>query len=162
MEENKKAEQELRPEIIPEKITAVNKPEETGIPETESIKAEENPEPVDLKLSTEETMEVHHHAHVHEKKKWKEYIFQFFMLFLAVFCGFLAEYQLEHLIEKNREKQYMSSFIHDLKNDTLNLYEGFPRKDLRIKTIDSIFLFFDPEPIFIGEASAGNTNFWRS
>lgn len=107
-------------------------------------------------------MEVHHHAHVHEKKKWKEYIFQFFMLFLAVFCGFLAEYQLEHLIEKNREKQYMSSFIHDLKNDTLNLYEGFPRKDLRIKTIDSIFLFFDPEPIFIGEASAGNTNFWRS
>jgi hypothetical protein len=27
------------------------------------------------------------------------------MLFLAVFCGFLAEYQLEHKIEKNREKQ---------------------------------------------------------
>jgi hypothetical protein len=37
-------------------------------------------------------MEVHHHGHVHEKKKWKEYLFQFFMLFLAVFCGFLAEY----------------------------------------------------------------------
>jgi hypothetical protein len=39
------------------------------------------------------TMEVHHHGHVHEKKKWKEYLFQFLMLFLAVFCGFLAEYQ---------------------------------------------------------------------
>ncbi len=27
-------------------------------------------------------MEVHHHGHVHEKKKWKEYLFQFLMLFL--------------------------------------------------------------------------------
>jgi hypothetical protein len=25
------------------------------------------------------------------------------MLFLAVFCGFLAEYQLEHKIERDRE-----------------------------------------------------------
>ena len=45
-----------------------------------------------------ETMEVHHHGHVHEKKKWKEYLFQFLMLFLAVFCGFLAEYQLEQVL----------------------------------------------------------------
>ncbi len=51
-----------------------------------------------------ENMEVHHHGHVHEKKKWKEYVFQFLMLFLAVFCGFLAEYQLEHVIENSREK----------------------------------------------------------
>jgi hypothetical protein len=54
-------------------------------------------------------MEVHHHGHVHEKKKWKEYLFQFLMLFLAVFCGFLAEYQLEHVIENNREKQFIRS-----------------------------------------------------
>ena len=40
------------------------------------------------------------------------------MLFLAVFCGFLAEYQLEHKIEKNRAKQYISSFYEDLKTDT--------------------------------------------
>jgi hypothetical protein len=40
------------------------------------------------------------------------------MLFLAVFCGFLAEYQLEHKIEKDREKKYMASLIIDLQNDT--------------------------------------------
>jgi hypothetical protein len=40
------------------------------------------------------------------------------MLFLAVFCGFLAEYQLEHKIEKDREKQFMLSFLQDLKADT--------------------------------------------
>ena len=40
------------------------------------------------------------------------------MLFLAVFCGFLAEYQLKHKIEKDREKQLLKSLIEDLKEDT--------------------------------------------
>ncbi len=66
-------------------------------------------------------MEVHHHGHVHETKKWKEYFFQFLMLFLAVFCGFLAEYQLEHKIERDREKIYIVSLLEDLVNDTIDL-----------------------------------------
>ncbi len=63
-------------------------------------------------------MEVHHHGHVHEKKKWREYLFQFLMLFLAVFCGFFAEYKLEHTIEHQREKRYMKSMVEDLKKDS--------------------------------------------
>ena len=43
------------------------------------------------------------------------------MLFLAVFCGFLAEYQLEHKIEKDRELQFITSLISDLKDDTLTI-----------------------------------------
>jgi hypothetical protein len=57
-----------------------------------------------------ESMEVHHHGHVHNQKKWKEYLFQFFMLFLAVLCGFLAEYQLEHTIEHQAEKEFAQAF----------------------------------------------------
>ena len=64
------------------------------------------------------------------------------MLFLAVFCGFLAEYQLEHKIEKDREKQYMKSMLTDLMADTAHLKEGFPRKEERIKAIDSLFDYF--------------------
>ena len=49
-----------------------------------------------------ENMEVHHHAHnpvePYHKKNWKSYFWEFFMLFLAVFCGFLAEYKIEHKI----------------------------------------------------------------
>ena len=41
------------------------------------------------------------------------------MLFLAVFCGFLAEYQLEHKIEKDRERQFMKSMLEDLSADTV-------------------------------------------
>ena len=43
-------------------------------------------------------MEVHAHTHT-SRKKWTHYFWEFLMLFLAVFCGFLAEYQLEHIIE---------------------------------------------------------------
>ncbi len=68
-------------------------------------------------------MEVHHHGHVHHKKKWKEYVFQFLMLFLAVFCGFLAEYQLEHKIERDRAKELAKSFYLELRNDSANVAE---------------------------------------
>ena len=65
-----------------------------------------------------ENMEVHKHPHhVTHKKKWGEYLLEFSMLFLAVFLGFLAEYQLEHVIEKDREKEYMVTMVEDLKAD---------------------------------------------
>lgn len=89
-------------------------------PEDKQAPSIEKPKTTNTKQETE-TMEVHHHGHVHEKKKWKEYLFQFLMLFLAVFCGFLAEWQLEHTIEHQREKEYIHSFIEDLKLDTVTL-----------------------------------------
>jgi hypothetical protein len=72
-------------------------------------------------------MEVHAHSHLASgethtpRKKWAHYFWEFLMLFLAVFCGFLAEYQLEHKIEIDREKQFMYSMVEDLKSDTAQL-----------------------------------------
>ncbi|MBK9639558.1 MAG: hypothetical protein IPO63_17810 [Bacteroidetes bacterium] len=66
-------------------------------------------------------MEVHHHAHHEGKKNWKSYFWEFIMLFLAVFCGFLAEYQLEHKIERDREVVYMKNMLEDLKKDTASI-----------------------------------------
>ena len=62
-------------------------------------------------------MEVHAHSYT-PRKKWTHYLWEFLMLFLAVFCGFLAEYQLEHVIENQREKKYMQTLITDLVADT--------------------------------------------
>lgn len=73
-----------------------------------------------------ENMEVHHHAHdpaiPHHKKNWKSYFWEFLMLFLAVFCGFLAEYQLEHKIESDRAKELAQSFYAEIKlnSDAVN------------------------------------------
>ena len=84
-------------------------------------------------------MEVHHHAHT-ERKKWTHYFWEFLMLFLAVFCGFLAEYQLEHKIEKDRERQYIKSFEEDLAADTVEFNSRIRFCDLTIKIADSLIL----------------------
>jgi hypothetical protein len=82
-------------------------------------------------------MEVHHHAHT-ERKKWTHYFWEFLMLFLAVFCGFLAEYQLEHMIEKDREKQYMRSMMEDLRSDTVMLISNIKQRQEKLMMIDSL------------------------
>ncbi len=89
--------------------------------ESASPVAETGPVILPTAPSKNDIMDVHHHGHVHEQKKWKEYVFQFFMLFLAVFCGFLAEYQLEQTIERHREKEFIESFVNDLKLDTAQI-----------------------------------------
>jgi hypothetical protein len=67
------------------------------------------------------------------------------MLFLAVFCGFLAEYSLEHKIEKDREHQYMRSFVEDLERDTATLNTRIAYCNLTIARADSaIAAFNDP------------------
>lgn len=89
-------------------------------------------------------MEVHAHPHT-PRKKWTHYFWEFFMLFLAVFCGFLAEYQLEHIIEHDREKQYIHSLIADLKENDRLLNESLSHQEKRMKLMDSmIILLKDP------------------
>src|SRR5512138_1796086 len=85
-------------------------------------------------------MEVHTHSHT-ERRKFTHYLWEFLMLFLAVFCGFLAEYQLEHIIEKDREKQYITSMIEDLKTDTANLASVIRRLNYRRSRNDTSLAF---------------------
>ena len=65
-------------------------------------------------------MEVHHHPHV-EKKNFKEYFLEFLMIFLAVTLGFFAENIREHFVNKEKERQYIRSFIDDMSDDEYNL-----------------------------------------
>ena len=87
-------------------------------------------------------MEVHHHAHdpaaPHHKKNWKSYFWEFLMLFLAVFCGFLAEYQLEHLIEYQRVKKLAVSLYEDLKKDRVDLSSDIRTWELLLKNLDTV------------------------
>ena len=89
-------------------------------------------------------MEVHHHAHLAsgethtERKKWTHYLWEFLMLFFAVFCGFLAENQREHYIEHQREKQYMRSLLEDLQTDTATMNRVRNRALTQIAFLDSL------------------------
>lgn len=60
------------------------------------------------------------------------------MLFLAVFCGFLAEYKLEHTIEHNREKEFVKSMIEDSQLDTASIQHVIRQKKMQKLYSDSL------------------------
>jgi hypothetical protein len=79
------------------------------------------------------------------KKKWTEYLLEFFMLFLAVFLGFLAENIREHQVETNRELEYMKSLTEDLDDDVHNLDSMIAFEQTGIKQLDTLIdLLNDP------------------
>ena len=82
-------------------------------------------------------MEVHTHTHT-ARKKWTHYFWEFLMLFLAVFCGFLAENQREHIVEGHRAKEYAKGLLSDMRLDTGELRRGIAVTNLTISAIDSI------------------------
>ncbi len=82
-------------------------------------------------------MEVHHHSH--HPKKWKEYIAEFLMLFLAVRLGFMAENIREHQIEKQREIAYLKNVHEDLKLDLINIDNVFNSNTIRLQAMDTLF-----------------------
>jgi hypothetical protein len=52
-----------------------------------------------------ENMETHaNHLHKAPGHGWKHYLFEFFMLFLAVTAGYFVENQREHYLEHQRKK----------------------------------------------------------
>ena len=88
----------------------------------------------------EENMEVHKHPHhVTHKKKWAEYLLEFFMLFLAVFLGFVAENVREGQVERLKEKEYMHSVVKDMEADTSIINETIKYNERMYKG-DSLLL----------------------
>jgi hypothetical protein len=72
-------------------------------------------------------------------KTWTHYLWEFIMLFLAIFCGFLAENLREHKVEKERGRQYVKSFIEDLRTDTTNInlqVEELESQDSTLKNLN--------------------------
>ena len=67
----------------------------------------------------------------------KHYLFEFLMLFLAVFCGFLAENYRETLVNKEKELHYMQNLVADLKSDTSDLNFAIYYQQLWYNHLDS-------------------------
>ena len=73
-----------------------------------------------IKKQNTEVMETHaNHLHKAPGGKIWHYFFEFLMLFLAVFSGFIAENWREELGEHRREKEFIYSIVEDIKSDTL-------------------------------------------
>jgi hypothetical protein len=100
---------------------------------------EKSPDSVTITQETLSNMEVHKHPHhVTHKKKWGEYLLEFFMLFLAVFLGFVAENIRENAVEHERAKEYANLLIEDLSTDTVQLNNAAYIMNLIIVAGDSL------------------------
>ncbi|MBD0332173.1 MAG: hypothetical protein ICV66_05920 [Chitinophagaceae bacterium] len=86
-------------------------------------------------------MEAHHPHHVTHKKKWTEYLLEFFMLFLAVFLGFVAENIREHSVENERMHSLAKSLLRDLQNDTAQINFLEVNRLSSEKSLDSFYTF---------------------
>jgi hypothetical protein len=64
-------------------------------------------------------------------------------LFLAVFCGFLAENKREHIVEHQREKKFIRSLISDLSADTSRLGIILNRRNDRALMLDSFMVLLN-------------------
>jgi hypothetical protein len=97
-------------------------------------------------------MEVHAHTHT-SRKKWTHYLWEFLMLFLAVFCGFLAENLREHQLENNRAKGLVVSLLYDLRNDTTQINQLQAIRKHRELQLDSFYSLLQTPPEKIDRSS---------
>ncbi|HLX90762.1 MAG TPA: hypothetical protein VKR32_03715 [Puia sp.] len=84
-------------------------------------------------------MEVHHHPDIHyHTKMWKEYLLEGFMIFVAVMLGFLAESLRENISDREKEREYISSFIRNLESDTSVLASVIGENEWKGRGLDSL------------------------
>lgn len=81
-------------------------------------------------------MEVHHHPHV-EKKKFKEYLLEGLMIFVAVTLGFFAESLREHFNNKEIEQVNIESLVRNVQDDTLSLVAAIKFNNMKSAWVDS-------------------------
>jgi hypothetical protein len=81
-------------------------------------------------------MEVHHHPDLHHRrKKLREYFLEFLMIFLAVTMGFLAESLREHISDNAREKDYISSLLNNIKDDTSSIRHTIEENQTKLNSL---------------------------
>ena len=120
--------------------TKLNTASNENIPSVEADK-------IILKQETK-NMEIHaQHLHNAPGKGLWHYLFEFLMLFLAVFCGFIAENMREYKIEADQEKQYMKSLLTDLEKDKSDLNSNVEFGPLPIIYNDSLFTELQKRPL---------------
>src|SRR5665213_962016 len=119
----------------------INQP--NAAPEIPQQTNEESPLTINNSPLTISSMEVHHPHHVTHKKKWVEYLLEFFMLFLAVFLGFVAENIRENQVEKNRELEFIKSLTLDLRDDIKSLDATIAFEHAAISKLDTLIYLLD-------------------
>ncbi len=66
-------------------------------------------------------METDHPHRNHPKRNFKDYIYEFIMIFVAITGSFFMENMRERVVEHRKEKDYIVRLTRDIREDTTNL-----------------------------------------
>jgi len=137
------------------------------LPEDKEAPVTKQPETSNQQPATQ-NMETHaHHLHKVPGQGWKHYLFEFLMLFLAVTAGFFVENVREHLVEHQREKQFIRSMVIDLERDkkaldsvVTSLNRNHARLDTLIRLLsDPQVKEYGPDLYYFGKWATRNSRF---
>ena len=67
------------------------------------------------------------------------------MLFLAVFCGFLAENYREHRVEEKRAEKYAKQLLEEIRIDTLLVNKSIEDMKLKQHSADSLLFYLSQD-----------------
>src|SRR5688500_2230655 len=77
------------------------------------------------------------------RKKFGAYLLEGLMLFIAVTLGFLAENLRENIGNREKEREYVSSLITNLKQDTIIMKNAIQENKRKIAGLDSLISLSD-------------------
>lgn len=77
------------------------------------------------------------------RKKFRTYVYDFFMLFIAISAGFFMENLRESHVERKKESRYIEKIIADIKVDTADIRQISEANDIQIAGIDSLLQVMD-------------------
>ncbi|HXB92856.1 MAG TPA: hypothetical protein VNU72_11220 [Puia sp.] len=117
----------VQDDVVPDPETNPEPKPDPEVPAKPEIEKESATDAPQLQTHTEQpplaiAMEVHHHPDLHHQKKpWKEYLLEGFMIFIAVMMGFIAENIREDITNNQHAHELTAQLVADLKADTAGL-----------------------------------------
>lgn len=92
-------------------------------------------------------MEVHNNNQT-PRKGFGRYVWEFIILFLAVALGFFVENLRKQNTDQKKERQYISSFLADIKADISDIDKNTRLRNARYSQLDSIIILLREKKIF--------------
>jgi len=130
---------ETKPESNPE-TKPESKPDPQALNKPQPPAEQPPPAPATQPPPPAKAMEVHHHPDLHhQKKRWKEYLLEGLMIFIAVMMGFIAENIREDITNNQHAHELTAQLVADLKTDTSDLNEVIGAQTNIRQTNDSLF-----------------------
>ena len=81
------------------------------------------------------------------KNEFKNYVFQFLMVFLGITAGFFVENIRENNVESKKAEEYAGSLYEDLVADTANLHHAINASLLTVQRIDTLLYLLNQEDV---------------